>query len=244
MIEEAGYRSSHTTLGYGVRYNNNYSAGYYAALYRECEMPLIRNIFAELCRTRGSLLDFACGTGRITRLAPPFFDTVVGVDISEDMLRNAHIDESIRYLCRDITHEPLGEKFEVITAFRFFLNAEPSLRDEALNAICSHLEKDGRLICNIHMNASSIMGVFYRMARMLPRLPQHNTLSYSQFEELLGSHGLLIEAVHWYGATPRPGHFFSRFFDRWLGPLERALRKLGLQGRFSQNFLIVARAND
>lgn len=244
MNDFTSYRSSHSEAGYGKRYNTNYSAGYYAALYREFEKPILARLFAELGRNGKSLLDFACGTGRITQLAPQFFDRVVGVDVSADMLRHAHTADPIEYVCRDVTREPLHERFDVITAFRFFLNAEPTLRREALAAIRQHLADDGRLVCNIHMNANSVMGMVYRAARFLPFVPQHNTLSYAEFEKFLQEGGFSVEQVIWYGAVPRPGRFFGGFLDRWLGPMERTLAKLGLQGRFSHSFVVVARVHE
>lgn len=244
MNSPTSYRGSHSALGYGKRYNTNYVAGYYAALFREFEVPIVRGVLHELSESRDSLLDFACGTGRITQLAPEFFPRVVGVDISEDMLKNAQPNEAIRYVCRDITRQPLGEKFGVVAAFRFFLNAEPSLRQEALTAIRGHLAENGRLVCNVHMNANSVMGLVYRATRLFSFLPQHNTLSYSEFSEFLNRNGFQVEKVVWYGAVPRPGHFFSKFLDRWLGPLERGLKRVGLQGRFSHTFLVVARVSD
>jgi SAM-dependent methyltransferase len=238
------YKISHSKSGYGLRYNKNYSVGYYAALFKEVETPIISNIFLELSKSRTSILDFACGTGRITNLAPRYFSKVVGVDVSNEMLRNVISNKFIQYKCTDISQKPLNQKFDVISAFRFFLNAEPKLRDEALKAIRFHMAKDGRLICNIHMNSNSVMGIFYRITKPLKFLPKHNTMSLKQFEKTLNSNGFLIEKVKWYGFTPRPGYFLNSFFDKWLGPIERTFEKLGLQGRLSHSFIVIARIKD
>lgn len=240
MNDTSSYRQSHSDAGYGKRYNSNYAAGYYAAIYREFEQPILTRIFADLSNGRRSLLDFACGTGRITQLAPPHFERVVGVDVSQAMLENAAPDKSIQYVRRDITKDGLGEQFSVVTAFRFFLNAEPKLREDALAALRNHLVGDGKLVCNVHMNANSVMGLFYRLARMVPALPQHNTLSYADFEKLLRENGFIVERVVWYGALPRPGRHFASFFERWLGPIERTLQRMGLHGRFCHSFIVVA----
>jgi SAM-dependent methyltransferase len=244
MDEGTSYRSSHSTPGYGHRYSSNYAVGYYAGVFREIETPILKEIFATLGEGRASLLDFACGTGRITRLSVSYFDRVVGVDVSEEMLEIARSEGGPTYVCRDITRLPLGERFSVVTAFRFFLNAEHALRAEALAAIKQHLAPNGRLVCNIHMNSQSIMGFFFRIARWLPGLPRHNTLSYRTFEHVLAAAGFSVERVVWYAVTPRPGRFFARLLDRWVGPIERALTAIGLQGRFAHSFIIIARLAD
>jgi SAM-dependent methyltransferase len=241
MNDGTSYRSSHTAPGYGHRYSANYAVGYYAGVFREIETPILKDIFATLREGRRSLLDFACGTGRITRLAAPHFERVVGVDVSDEMLEIAKSEGGPGYVCQDITKLPLGERFSVVTAFRFFLNAEQALRLEALAAIRQHMAPNGRLVCNIHMNSQSIMGIVYRMTRWLPGLPRHNTLSYRQFESILAAGGFSVERVVWYAATPRPGRFFARFLDRWVGSIEKVLAAIGLQGRFAHSFIVVAR---
>lgn len=245
MTEDATYRDSHAAEGYGSRYDANYSSGYYAAIYREIESPTLDELFSTLSEGRDSLLDFACGTGRITRLAIPHFERVVGVDVSEAMLKNAEVNApGARYVRQDLTKEFLGEKFSVITAFRFFLNAEQGLRMQALAAIREHMAPDGRLVCNIHMNSRSIMGGVYGLIRLVPWLNSHNTLTYREFEAMLAKSGFVVEKVIWYGMTPRPGRLFGRFLDRSIGPIERFFKKTGVTGRFAHHFIVVARLAD
>ena len=54
----------------------------------------------------------------------------------------------------DITKEDIfaGREFNLITAFRFFLNAEENLRKDALNTITSLLSEDGYFVFNNHRN--------------------------------------------------------------------------------------------
>ncbi len=80
------------------------------------------------------------------------------------MLRIAkNVCKQSKIISIDITKENLKDKFDVVTAFRFFLNAEDRLRVEALSAIYNILEDDGYLITNIHVNTKSIMGLMYRI---------------------------------------------------------------------------------
>lgn len=240
VVNQTPYRESHASPGYGVRYDTNYSAGYYAAVYREIETPLLQKTFKSLSRTRSSLLDFACGTGRITRIAAPYFSRILGVDISKEMLACAVAVGPEEFVQRDIIANPLAEKFDVVTAFRFFLNAEPELRGQALDAIRGQLTPDGRLVCNIHMNSASPMGLAYAATKAM-KLPTHNTLSLDAFKQLLAKHGFEVEQVVWYSVLPRPGHFLGPLLDRLVGPAERLFARAGLKGRFSQSFLVVAR---
>jgi len=236
------YRHSHAAPGYGQRYDANYASGYYAAIYRDVETPLLEALFTDLAKTRKSLLDFACGTARITKIAAGHFDHVVGVDVSEAMLENARpLVPSATFICQDITEQPMVEKFDVVTAFRFFLNAEDELRREVLLAIGDQLNENGRLICNVHMNKYSILGVTYRLLEAVTRKPKHKTLSYDEFRKLLGQTGFEVEFVTWYGVMPRPGRLFSRFLNTTIGPIEKFFNKVGLNGRFAHTFLVVAR---
>jgi SAM-dependent methyltransferase len=244
MNDTATYATSHTATGYGKRYNKNYSAGYYAALFREFELPTLKALWAELATPSSLMLDFACGTGRITSEATPYFGKVVGVDISSEMLKYAASNDLVDYRLQDIMAEPLNEKFDVVTSFRFFLNAEQALRERALEAIRGHLKPGGRLVCNIHMNSSSPLGMFFRLADRVPGLPRHNTLSLEQFSQTLSGAGFAVEKVIWYGVLPRPGHYFNGLMDRIIGPMERLAGRVGLQGRFAQSFMIVASIDD
>ena len=102
---------------------------------------------------------------------------------------------------------------------------------------------DGRLVCNVHMNSRSPLGLVYRLARRA-KLPSHNTLSLEQFSRTLERGGFAVERVIWYGALPRPGHFFAPLMDRIVGPADRFMGGLGLRGRFAHSFIVVARPSD
>src|SRR4051812_33479433 len=80
-----------------------------------------------LVKTRERYLDFACGTGRVTGFLAPLFDTTVGVDISEPMLEVARAQlPNATFVKADVREAQveLGGPFDLITAFRFLLNAD------------------------------------------------------------------------------------------------------------------------
>jgi SAM-dependent methyltransferase len=130
---------SHQAVDAGIHYDKTFDAGYCAALWQKIEKPLLESILHPLGGRERTSLDFACGTGRITRVTAMFFGTVVGIDVSEAMLMCAPVPENVTLYCIDITKVSLAETFDVVTAFRFFLNAEDSLRREALRAIYRRL---------------------------------------------------------------------------------------------------------
>jgi hypothetical protein len=85
------------------------------------------------------------------------------------------------------------------------------------------------------------MGVTYRILEALTGKPQHKTLSYQEFNKLLNETGFEVEYLTWYGVMPRPGRLFARILDSTIGPVEKFLCKVGLNGRLAHTFLVVAR---
>lgn len=235
------YRTSHAADRYGDHYQRTFERGYYAALWSKVERPLLASILGELGGRSRSCLDFACGTGRIAGLAAQSFGAVVGVDISESMLEYARTLPRVCVKRIDITREDLEMKFDVVTAFRFFLNAEDALRREAARAIWRRLNDGGRLVCNIHMNSESVAGRIYDAIEGVSGKALHNTMSAAQFARLLDECGFVVEEIVPYGWMPRPGPLFPRVCERLVGPVDRMSAKLGLPGRYAQNFIVVAR---
>jgi SAM-dependent methyltransferase len=69
-------------------------------------MERLQSLGLEVNRTRA--LDFGCGVGRLTRALSPFFDEVVGVDVSDVMLEKAR---TLRALPANVIlrHNPSGD---------------------------------------------------------------------------------------------------------------------------------------
>ncbi|KRB21209.1 MULTISPECIES: class I SAM-dependent DNA methyltransferase [Mesorhizobium] len=235
------YRSSHQNADYGDSYLRTFCSGYYAALWSRIERPLVESILKSLAGPDRSCLDFACGTGRVTNVAGPLFGVVVGVDVSQSMLACARVPETVTLVKADLTVSPLPRRFDVVTAFRFFLNAEDTLRKDALLAIHEHLNEGGLLVSNIHMNASSPMGLVYRFLNRCQGRVVRNTLSVQAYRQMLVSNGFAVEQVIGYGYLPRPGWLLPRLCEMLVGPIETISRRAGIPERFAQNFLVVAR---
>lgn len=239
------YRESHNSSGYGEIYRRTYAVGYYAAQWEHIERPLLREVFQELrgtgCR---SYLDFACGTGRILEVGQPFFDYLVGVDISEDMARHARAvcSSATIHAPLDITKTPLKENFDVISAFRFFLNAQPSLRREVLGAMSRMQVKGGYLVCNIHVNSLSILGRFYRLRNWMKGRKIAATLGVEEFTGLLDKAGYDVSRTYAYSFWPRIGNRMPSVQNRILLAVERWQNMTGiLPAGTAQSVMFVCR---
>lgn len=183
-------------------------------------------------------LDFACGSGRVLATIAPRAADPVGVDVSDKMLAVARQRAPAATLeQRDITREPYaGEQFDLVTAFRFFLNAEPELRRDALRALHARLKHDGVLIVNLHGNPWSMRAVGATVRRLVLREPI-NYLSLRAFAKLLREAGFEIQ--EWRGF----GLMVARVFNT-LGPTlpeaaEALARRFPVLQRFCVDLVVV-----
>lgn len=241
------YRDSHSSPEYGRRYEKTYSQGYYYEQWIKIERPLLQNILKRtIDRGASSCLDFACGTGRILLLVEKMFSKTHGVDVSDSMLKIA------REKCkksviekRDLAFNPLEERFDVITAFRFFLNAEPSLRNEALMSIYKHLDKNGILVTNCHVNKWSPLGIAYRLREAVWKHKKANILSLSEFKNILEKNSFQIQSVYRYGYLPRTGWYLQWIPRLLMLPFEKFIKKVSIMpGWMAQSFIVVCKRKD
>lgn len=143
-------------LGVGERYQRVFSQKPGLALMWDLEQAMLREVVAELRPKR--VLDFACGTGRISSFIETMFPEpeIHGIDVSESMLSVAR-EKAGRGQYRVMESREAvafyGEKFfDLITAFRFFANADPSLRESVSADLGRLIRDDGTLLINNHRN--------------------------------------------------------------------------------------------
>ena len=155
------------------------------------------------CRER--YLDFACGTGRVTSFIAPHFEQTVGVDINEAMLAEARPRvPDATFTMADVITDPsaAGGDFDLVTSFRFILNADPSDRLPALRWLRSQL-RDGssRAIVNNHSNLWTHKAVTHAVRQLKDRgrKTTGNVLSHKQMVTLVQDAGFVIESVHGMG---------------------------------------------
>ena len=196
------YRTSHVgAQSWAQDYDAKlFAPGSFDAAIWERERLLLDRIVQQHVPRRGSYLDFACGTGRVLSYVEPHFREAVGLDISDTMLAIARERVSGATLVQaDATRNPAAlqhRRFDFVTAFRFFLNAQPSLREAAMAFLASTLrDRSSRLLFNVHGNRYSTRALLAAKA-MITR-EQFASMSVRESVELAARHGL--EVVEWYG---------------------------------------------
>ncbi len=159
MMKDCSYRDSHKYLTKGAEYETYYQTQLWEKFLWTREQEIILWILEKYFAGRDiHLLDFACGTGRITSFLEDRVKTSTGVDVSGSMLAIAREKlERTEIIEADITVDNVfaERKFNLITAFRFFVNAEPSLRSAAMQALSRLLSEDGYFVFNNHQSYDS-----------------------------------------------------------------------------------------
>ena len=135
-------------------------------------------------------LDFACGTGRVTQIVAPLARESIGIDISSSMLEVARAKcPGTRFIEVDLTRQSVDlGKFDVITSFRFFGNAQDALRRDALTALARLLRPGGHLIVNNHRNPLSGSALLQRLTGGSHGMD----LTYFKFRRMLQEHDLAL----------------------------------------------------
>jgi SAM-dependent methyltransferase len=156
--------------------------------------------------TRPRYLDFACGSGRvIAALEGGRTSEATGIDVSRSMLELAQAKlHWSRTVHGDATVDPslLDGPYDLITAFRFFLNAGEALRARALTVLHRALADDGLLVLNVHGNATSLRGLSLLVRpfrRRLPAGPAPRQLSFPAMRRLLRRHGFEVIETRGFG---------------------------------------------
>ena len=208
-----GYRQSH--LAKGPSYQAKFSENPRRRLTWKIEQRILDTIFDRYITQRQvDYLDFACGTGRILKHLEGRVSSSTGVDLSPSMLKVASDRTSHSQLYQvDITRDPTpsNASYDLITAFRFFPNAEQQLREDAIRQLSSLLREDGLLVFNNHRSTSFIRN---RIARRITRGKRGNRgMSSREVLKLIQWAGL--EVVATYHTEVVPESESQLFYPRW-----------------------------
>lgn len=236
-LGQTDYRISH--IGKGRSYDNSFRENPWRAFLWQREQCVLDYVLKQYFSNNSIRhLDFACGTGRILKYLVGRTETSTGIDVSESMLEvtrktvpNAEIIKA------DVTrNDVLGNrKFNLITAFRFFPNAQPALRAETIKCLSKHLVPDGLLVFNNHKNHSSTL---YQVTRLLGKY--HRTMSTRDTGMLVWSADLHVIKVFPIGVLPANDRFMIvphliHTFSDWIANSCRI-------GKFlAQNLIFVCR---
>jgi len=161
-IDKKDYTTSHFNKG------EDYHIKFEKLPGRKIMWDLEKQIISDFIKNKeiSSHLDFATGTGRIAKLLEEKSKEQYLLDSSKKMLEYAKKilnSDKCTFIEEDFTKINLNKKFNLITAFRFFPNAEFFLREKAMKFISQHLKDNGILIINNHYNFWSIPFFFSRL---------------------------------------------------------------------------------
>jgi SAM-dependent methyltransferase len=185
----------------------------------------------ELCASgarNDHYVDFACGSGRVLEFVAPRYEHSVGVDVSSEMLRRAaERVPSATFQCRNVATSPasLEHKADLITCFRFLLNADPADRRAALRWMRDQLADGGVIILNNHGAARSHKIILFALRRRWSagRRLAGNVLSDRAVQLLVKEAGLDVVRIQGFG-------YLGGTFLKWLS-FERMSKIQELLGR-------------
>ena len=240
------YRVSH--LHKGTDYHETFSLlPYRAMIWRLEQRLLLKLVRKHFVAEPPRYLDFACGTGRILGYLSPYCRSAVGVDVSASMLDVARrTGTRAEILEADITRcdELCEREFDLITAFRFFPNAEQQLRQEAFGALARHLSGEGILVFNNHKNDRSLRRRLGSAKRWMlhrnawARPPR--SMSDLDARNLVKEAGLHIDRVYHLAVLPFADHRMW-LSERVVASMERVLSRTSLAQPLAQNLIYVCR---
>lgn len=219
-----------------------YASGSHDSHLHALERPILTRIARQLAATRPvRYLDFACGTGRILSIVAPHAATAVGIDVSDEMVARARQRVTAATVrVHDLSADgPLAEApFDLITAFRFFLNVEPASRDGYLTRLAANLaSRASLLVFNVHGNRHSV--------RHLARYRHHasavpmNEMSGREVEAAIGRAGL--EVVERWGIGVLPRSLYRGGIAPVAGAFDRLMHASGVFDGVSQNLIYACR---
>jgi 2-polyprenyl-3-methyl-5-hydroxy-6-metoxy-1,4-benzoquinol methylase len=213
------YKSKENAKSYDGLYDN--TEQYYTYIWDNYEKPCLEDIAKKSGRDN-KYLDFACGSGRVICVLEKYFSKSLGIDISKEMVLLAKKRcKRSKFRVADITKNKISLAYQpdIITSFRFFLHAQPLLREEVFFRLSKVLAEDGRIILNIHGNKYSFHGIYALLSRLSGR--PIASLSYREVKGLCNRNNLKIKKIYGFGFLPRfmkkvLGAKLYRRFDDYL----------------------------
>ena len=177
-------------------------------------------------------LDIACGTGNITIRIAKYFKNIYGVDLSEDMLREAFDKfkkEKIKgkIICQDMTELSLNREFDLITSVLDSTNYITDINglQEYFKGVYNHLKSNGLFIFDVNS--------YYKLSEILG----NNIYTYSEEEVFYTWENVFEEALLSMFLTffVKKGELYERFEEEHLErayteeQLEKELEKANLE---------------
>ncbi len=252
------YRSSYMEMyrkaqGTGEAYDVSTGNKFEQAIY-SYEKDLLAELYTEYFGDKAiTLLDFACGTGRIISVFDELVADKVGMDTSAYQLEAARGKGiAARFIEGNLVTSPeLLEdgSFDLITSFRLFLNLERANRLPILRQLRRVLKDDGYLIVDNHMNRYSVLGLMALFLRKVLRFPEKakarpgqrgiiGTMSEMEFRSTLRAAGFRVIRVHRFWIIPGNKSLIA-LPQKALISVERLLARIPLLNLLSKNQVYV-----
>jgi SAM-dependent methyltransferase len=240
------YRESHQYAAKGAEYERHYETQPWERFLWSREREILLEILEKHFADRDiHLLDFACGTGRIAGFLEDRVETSTGIDVSDSMLAIARKKlRRTEIIEADITADDIlkPRKFNLITAFRFFLNAEPELRCAAIGELTELLADDGCLVFNNHHSFGSPW-IKLLSARHRRKNPEgiFNVMSIQDMKDLAEGVGLEIVELYPVGFFHPPRLPVSYRLNRVI---DNVACRLSFLNQFSESPIAVCRHSE
>lgn len=244
VVEHSAYARLNQQDGNAAYYDGvMYSPSSYEAHIWSIQRPIVERLAQGLAQA-GPLrvLDFACGTGRILQVVEPYAAHACGLDTSREML-----DAAAQKCTRaELIHGDLlanqasfSEAFDLITAFRFFLNTEQEMRLPVMTALGGLLRgQQSRLVFNIHGHRPSAL-LFTSAYRRLRGWPPVTTMSTREIRTLVAAADL--EIVAWYGQGLLPPRLFRSRLGNAAKWIDTKLSTIPATRWISRDVVVVCR---
>ena len=246
-MAETSYRERWVDAAAVAHYQNEvYSPASFDSRLWEIEQDVLGRILDRYCPDHfdAEAIDFACGTGRILAFLKPRVRSLIGLDISREMLNAAAQNvPDVELICADIMRSPsdVPSDKDIITSFRFLLMAEPGLRVGCLQALATKLRSaESILVLNSHGNPWS-----YRLLadwrnrlfrKPIARLP---TFSLSDMQHLARDSGLrLVYATGLGFVPPSLARLLPQRVNKWV---DGALAGCPILWRLGSHLMFVLR---
>lgn len=241
--ERADYQESHKDIKQAMNYEYNlYADDTYDSYMWEIEKEFLLQEISSLKNNKIKYLDFACGTGRIISIVEPLTLESTGVDVSTNMLSLAKDKVKRTQLINgDITKEDIisDKRYELITAFRFFLNAQDDLRKKVMYLMSEKLTQDGTFIFNIHGNILSYHLLTVILGKLgIKRLKLHH-MSYFGTLKLIKQSNLKLERVYGVGFVPSSFYKRLKVLRRFFIFIDNVFPRLGFIKYFARDLMFV-----
>jgi ubiquinone/menaquinone biosynthesis C-methylase UbiE len=227
------YTEEHKIKGLGEKYDKGmYSKDTWSNRIWQIEKEVLKKILRG--KEKKKILDFATGTGRILYfLEKKGFVDLAGIDSSKSMLKPARKKlKKTKLFCVNLADDKQNkrlkkQKYDIIIAFRFFLNANIDLRQKILLELDKLLKKEGLLIFNIHANKRNFISLFAK-----------KTYSLREIKKWILSTDLKIKEVYSYGFIPHRKNLKILPFKLWFSIEKKLVSRKNL---FGSHLLIVCK---